>query len=65
MIEELLKFLSIGRVLLAAVVVYCLVFYSRRLLVNREVRALGGHAPKVRTYLPLGTFLHVRILEPF
>ncbi|KAI4127884.1 MAG: hypothetical protein LQ347_004404 [Umbilicaria vellea] len=54
MIEDLLKYLSFGRVLWTAIVVYCIYFYSRRLLVDREIRALGGHAPKVRTYLPLG-----------
>lgn len=54
MIEELLNSLTLGRVLLAAVVIYSITFYVRRLLVDREIRALGGHAPKVRTYLPLG-----------
>ena len=56
MIEELLQSLSPGRVLLAAIVVYTIVLYSRRILVEREIRTLGGHAPKVRTYLPLGDF---------
>ncbi|KAA6413114.1 MAG: cytochrome P450 [Lasallia pustulata] len=54
MIDELLKSLSFGRVFSAAIVIYSIVFYSRRLRVDREIRALGGHAPKVRTYLPLG-----------
>lgn len=59
MIDELLKSLSFGRVFSAAIVIYSIVFYSRRLRVDREIRALGGHAPKVRTYLPLGKLLPV------
>ena len=53
MIEELIQNLSTTRVIVALLLIYCLVKLTQHLKKERKIRALGGYAPKVRTYLPL------------
>ena len=42
---------------IAIVAVLCLVKVSQWIKIELKIRALGGHAPKIRTWLPYGIYL--------
>jgi energy-converting hydrogenase Eha subunit B len=54
MIQDILDNISPKTLLAGIVVTYTLVRTVQWLDEERRIRALGGHARKVRTYLPFG-----------
>jgi hypothetical protein len=54
MIDDIIAYVSIKTVCLAIVVAYCLITVSKWISDERKIRALGGHAPKIPSYLPYG-----------
>jgi hypothetical protein len=63
MIEDIIKHTSprtVGAALLAVLILWKL---SQWLTVEMKIRALGGHAPKIRTWLPWGTFSSSSLIQ--
>lgn len=54
MIEDLVRDLTFGKVAVYLVGVSFACFWLKSFLVDREIRSLGGRAPKVPHYLPYG-----------
>ncbi|KAK2766306.1 hypothetical protein FQN54_007823 [Arachnomyces sp. PD_36] len=54
MIEDLLQDLTFGKVVIYLVGAWFVYFWIKAFLVAREIRSLGGRAPKVSFYLPFG-----------
>ena len=55
MIDEILEHASPKTLGIVAVAIFVLVKISQWINKKLKIRALGGHAPKVRTFLPYGT----------
>jgi hypothetical protein len=54
MIDDITAYVSIKTVYLAIILAYCLVTVSKWISDERKIRALGGHAPKIPSYIPFG-----------
>jgi len=54
MIEDILKHTSPLNIAIAAITVYIVLKITGWVRVELRIRALGGRAPKIRTYLPWG-----------
>jgi hypothetical protein len=65
MIEEIFHHVSITRVLVAFVVVLSLIWFTKWINTERKIRALGGHAPRIRTYLPGGNLTPEPFTKPY
>lgn len=55
MIDSLLEHVHPKSLAVAIVVLLVLAKFSQWVNKERKIRALGGHAPKIRTWLPYGT----------
>jgi cytochrome P450 len=54
MFDDIIAYVSIKTVCLAIIVAYGLVTISKWISDERKIRTLGGHAPKIPSYLPFG-----------
>ena len=54
MLEGLLRYFSFTYAFIVLALVYTLFFWARRWKHNQEVRALGGHATILKTWVPFG-----------
>jgi hypothetical protein len=54
MIEQILQQTSPKTITIACVLIYTLVKVAGWLNIELKIRALGGHAPKAKTWLPWG-----------
>jgi hypothetical protein len=54
MIDGIIAYVSIKTVWLAIIVAYALLTISKWISDERKIRVLGGHAPKIPSYLPYG-----------
>jgi len=54
MIDDIIAYVSIKTVCLAVILAYALITVSKWISDERKIRALGGHAPKIPSYLPFG-----------
>lgn len=55
MIGALLDHISLKNLFSGLIIVYILFKITQWLNTERKIRALGGHAPRIPTYLPFGT----------
>jgi hypothetical protein len=55
MINEILERASPKTLAIAVVAIFVLFKITQWIKAELKIRALGGHAPKVRTFLPYGT----------
>lgn len=68
MIQDIVQDLTFTQVATYLLGVWFVYFWLKWFIVDREVRSLGGRAPKIRFYLPYGKsdvfiFLHEIALE--
>ena len=54
MIDDIIAYVSIKTVCLAIIVAYVLLTVSKWISDERKISALGGHAPKIPSYIPFG-----------
>jgi hypothetical protein len=64
MIEELLDRTSLKTLILAFIAIYALIKVSQRITAERKIRALGGRAVRVKTWIPGGPYLSTSLIVP-
>jgi hypothetical protein len=57
MIEEIFEHATPKMVVVAISAILILVLVTQRITTEWKIRSLGGHAPRVKTWLPLGISL--------
>jgi hypothetical protein len=64
MIGALLEHTSPKTLAVAAIAILCLLKVAQWIDVERKIRSLGGRAPRIRTWLPLGPYLPLALSPP-
>jgi hypothetical protein len=64
MIEELLERTSPKVLVLGVIVIFVLAGLTTQVRTERQIRSLGGHTTKIKTWLPFGSYLILSSRRP-